>query len=133
MLAAQNGSETIESADDLRRLLTITHRPTLSIRASGTVAGTGTRFIASYQWMDYRSAMPAPQLTADSSRSEPGLNVIVRQPIPLIPGSGWRVEATAELRNLLAQGYLPLMGPGGERILLVNTPRSLRGGLAFIF
>ena len=77
--------------------------------------------------------MQAPQMNGDSSRFEPGLNVIVRQPVPLIPGSGWRVEATAELRNLLAQGYLPLTGPGGERILLVNMPRSVRGGLAFVF
>jgi hypothetical protein len=77
--------------------------------------------------------MPAPELTTALSRSEPGLNVIIRQPLNMVSGATWRVEATAELRNLLAQGYLPLTGPGGEHILLVNTPRSVRGGLAFVF
>jgi hypothetical protein len=62
-------------------------------------------------------------------RSAPGLNVCVRQPIP---GLGKRVEATAELRNVLAQGYLGINSPGGQ-LLLVDNPRSVRGGLAFIF
>jgi hypothetical protein len=43
------------------------------------------------------------------------------------------VEATAELSNMLAQGYLPLYTPDGQRILLVETPRSLKGGLSFSF
>jgi hypothetical protein len=45
---------------------------------------------------------------------------------------GKRVEATAELRNILAQGYLGIDTQGG-RLLLVDNPRSVRGGLAFIF
>jgi hypothetical protein len=45
---------------------------------------------------------------------------------------GKRVEATAELRNILAQGYLGLNTSGGH-LLLVDNPRSVRGGLAFIF
>ncbi len=133
VLAAQGGLSTIQSADELRSMLGVSHRPAVTLRASGTVKCTGTRFIASYQWTDYHSAMPAPQMSSAAAGFEPGLNVIVRQPVPLIPGTGWRVEATAELRNLLAQGYLPLTGPGGERLLLVNMPRSLRGGLAFVF
>jgi hypothetical protein len=44
----------------------------------------------------------------------------------------WRMEATADLRNLLAQGYLPL-NVAGQSLLLVETPRSFRGGLSFIF
>ena len=42
------------------------------------------------------------------------------------------IEATAELRNILAQGYLGLNTSGGH-LLLVDNPRSVRGGLAFIF
>ena len=45
----------------------------------------------------------------------------------------WRMEATADLRNMLAQGYLPLGMASGQRVLLVETPRSFRGGLSFIF
>jgi hypothetical protein len=56
---------------------------------------------------------------------------MVHQPIPSL--FGWRVEASAEVRNLLAQGYLPLTMANGQQLLLVNTPRTFRGGLAFVF
>jgi len=59
----------------------------------------------------------------------PGLNICVRQPLP---GFARRVEATADLRNLLAQGYLPV-GMGSQQLILIETPRTLRGGLAFTF
>jgi hypothetical protein len=56
----------------------------------------------------------------------------VRQPLPwsLAP---CRMEITADLRNLLAQGYLPLTVEGGRRVYLMQTPRAFRGGLSFIF
>jgi hypothetical protein len=97
------------------------------------VKTTGTRFVASYEWTDYRSSLPSPLFATQSPRPEPGLNIVLRQPIPQIPGVPWRVEASAELRNLLAQGYLPVSLPDGQQLLLVNTPRSFRGGLAFVF
>jgi hypothetical protein len=66
-------------------------------------------------------------------RPEPGLNVFIRQPIPMFPSLPWRMEATADLRNLRAQGYLPISLGDGRRLLLLQTPRSFRGGLSFIF
>jgi len=128
------GSETsIDTADDLRRMMETGHRPALTVRVSGTVKATGTRLVASYQWADYQSATPGPMFTTESARPEPGLNVIVKQPVPSIPRVPWRMEASAELSNLLAQGYLPLMTSGGNQFLLINTPRMIRGGLAFVF
>lgn len=121
------------SADELRRLMETGHRPALTLRATGVIKCTGTRFMTSYEWTDYRSMLPGPVFSTQSVRPEPGLNVMVRQPIPAIRGVPWRMEASAELRNLLAQGYLPISMPGAQQLLLVNTPRSVRGGLAFIF
>jgi hypothetical protein len=43
------------------------------------------------------------------------------------------MEASAELSNLLAQGYLPMTASNGDQFLLLNMPRSIRGGLAFVF
>ncbi len=43
-----------------------------------------------------------------------------------------RLEATAELQNGLAQGYMPVT-QGGQQVTLVQSPRALRGGLSFIF
>jgi hypothetical protein len=130
---ALNTDAGIESANDLRRALEDSHRPALTLRGTGTVKTTGTRFIASYEWTDYRSSLPGPLFATQSPRPEPGLNIIFRQPIPQIPGVPWRVEASAELRNLLAQGYLPISLADGQQLVLVNTPRSFRGGLAFVF
>ncbi len=133
VLSPRNGGVPVETADDLRRDLAAGHRPSLTLRISGAARSTGTRFIASYQWTDYRSAMPGPSFSSSAAHPEPGLNVTIRQPIPAFPGMPGRIEASAELRNLLAQGYLPLLGAGDQQLLLVNTPRSFRGGLAFVF
>jgi hypothetical protein len=58
---------------------------------------------------------------------------MIRQPLPHLTGLRGRIEATAEMRNALAQGYLPLYnGPGG-RTMLTNQPRAFRGGLSFLF
>ena len=100
---------------------------------SGTVPKIGTHFIASYQWMDQRSVTPGHLYSTQPMRPEAGLNIYVRQPIPTFFSLPWRMEASADLRNLLAQGYLPLSFPDGRRLLLVQTPRSFRGGLSFIF
>jgi hypothetical protein len=44
-----------------------------------------------------------------------------------------KMDALLDLRNLLAQGYLPVMGPDGRFVYLAQSPRSLRGGVAFTF
>jgi len=83
--------------------------------------------------MDYNNTvMPDHFYLTQSMFSETGLNVRVRQPIPALPGMPGRLEATADLVNGLAQGYLPLT-EGGQHILLAPSPRALRGGLSFIF
>jgi hypothetical protein len=41
--------------------------------------------------------------------------------------------ASAELRNLLAQGYVPISTPDGRTLYLIQNPRALRGGLSFVF
>jgi hypothetical protein len=122
----------LETADDLRTALESHHRAAFDLKGSGTIHRTGTRFMASYEWTDYKSALPGPMFSTQTARPQPGLNIMVRQPIPLFSNMPGHLEACAEMRNLLAQGYMPI-AVGGQSILLVNTPRSLRGGLAFVF
>jgi hypothetical protein len=102
-----------------------------TFRVSATARWTGTHMIASYQWTaDHRWAMPGNVYSTQAFRPMPGLNIFIRQPLP---GFARRVEATADLRNMLAQGYLPLGVFDGQRVVLVQTPRSIRGGFAIIF
>ena len=130
---APRGHGNVQTPDDLRNALVASHRQAVTLRSAGTIKHLGTRFMTSYQWTDHRSAMPVPLFTTQPARPEPGLNVMLKQPLPLIPGLPWHLEATAEMRNMLAQGYLPISVANGHSLLLVNTPRSFRGGLAFVF
>ena len=94
---------------------------------------TGTRVMSSYGWTDPRTMMPDHVFMTQDVNQSTGWNVRVRQPLPFLPAlMGGRLEATAEMRNLLAQGYLPIQA-GGRTALLTNSPKMIRGGLAFIF
>jgi hypothetical protein len=133
VLAPGTDQLATNNLDELRSAIRAERRNAVTTRAHGTFRSSGTYFIASYQWMNDRAATPANIYSTDSMRPEPGLNVYVRQPIPSFSSLPWRIEATADLRNLLAQGYLPLSTATGQQILLVQNPRSFRGGLRFIF
>jgi len=38
-----------------------------------------------------------------------------------------------DLRNLLAQGYVPVLDQDGRTVYLVQSARAVRGGLNFTF
>ncbi len=119
--------------DDLRSMIRASRRQALTARVSGISPWTGTHFAASYQLADGHAVTPSLLYSVQRARAETGLNFHVRQPIPAFSFVPVRMEATADLRNLLAQGYLPLTTLDGRRYLLMQTPRSVRGGLSFIF
>jgi len=120
--------------DELRSMIRASRRHAATARISATAPATGTHLIASYQWTDdRRSAMPGNVYSTQSVRALPGFNIYIRQPLPRFGAMPWRMEATADLRNMLAQGYLPIGMANGQQVLLVETPRSIRGGLSFIF
>jgi len=131
VLTAGNRELVTNDPDELREMIRAGHRQAATTRLSGTLPHVGTRVVVSYQWApDHRWAMPGNVYSTQSNQPAPGLNILVRQPLP---GFARRVEATADLRNMLAQGYLPLGMVSGQQVMLVETPRSLRGGLAFVF
>jgi hypothetical protein len=122
------------SPNELRSMIRNSRKHGATARVSATAPPTGTHLEASYQWTSNRRWVMSGNLySTDPNRSLTGLNVYIRQPLPHIALLPWRMEATADLRNMLAQGYLPLTMAGGEHLLLVETPRSFRGGLSFIF
>jgi hypothetical protein len=118
--------------DELRGLLETAQRQAVTAIASAAIPHAGTHFKASYQFVDDRAALVARLYSTQGMTADPGLTISVRQPIPAVLGLPFRMEATAEIRNMLAQGYLPVSSPDG-RLLLVQTPRSLRGGVNFRF
>ena len=76
--------------------------------------------------------MPGHLYLTQKALPETGWNMSVRQPLPAISGVPGRIELTGEMRNMLAQGYMPLE-VGTRRLLLIQSPRAMRGGLSFIF
>jgi hypothetical protein len=131
VLTAGNHDLTTNDPDELRSMIHAGHRQVATTRVTATAPHVGTRVVVSYQWApDHRWVMPGNVYSTQSDQPAPGLNIFIRQPLP---GLARRVEATADLRNMLAQGYLPLGMVSGQQVMLVETPRSLRGGLAFIF
>ena len=133
-LSAEGRELVSSSPDELRSMIRWGRRHAATARITATSPWTGTHMIASYQWANDHSAMMAGNLYSTRGvRPVPGFNLYIRQPIPgpgILP---WKMEATADLRNLLAQGYLPFQTAGGQRVTVVEWPRSFRGGLSFIF
>ena len=122
-----------DSPLELRDAVRRAQRTFATLRVSGTVPKIGTQVTSSYQWTDYRSLTPGHLYLTQRSLPEAGLNLSVRQPVPSMPGMPGRMEIHAEARNMLAQGYLGLDTPAGRRLLLIHTPRALRGGVSFFF
>jgi hypothetical protein len=133
-LTADNREIVSGSPDELRSMIHAGRRHAATARVTATAPWTGTHLIASYQMTaDHRWASPGHTYSTAALPQLPGLNLYVRQMIPGLSMLPWRMEATADLRNMLAQGYLSLGIAGGQQLLLVETPRSVRGGLSFIF
>lgn len=133
VMTPASDSPIYPDAISLRQAMATANRRALTLRSAGAIKHLGTHYVASYQYVDLKSAVPMASFSTQPDRMEPGLNVAFRQPIPFFAGSLGHVEATAEIRNILAQGYLPLALVDGKQVLIVNTPRVFRGGLAFVF
>jgi hypothetical protein len=118
------------SLQNAQQFINTERRHAVAAKLSGTVSRTHTRWIASYRWVNGPAITPVDMFNASPGQSDPYLNIFLRQ---RIPGFGGRMEAIIDLRNLLAQGYVPVLGQDGQTVYLVQTARSVRGGLAFNF
>ena len=132
-LTADRSEPVSSNPDELRAMIHSGRQQSMTVRVVGTSHHTGTHIVAGYQVADGRFSVPEPIYSTSSLRPQPGLNIYVRQALPILSGLPWRMEVTADLRNLLQQGYLPLATADGSRLVLMENPRMFRGGLSFIF
>ena len=122
-----------QDPEELRSILRMQRRHALAIKLKADVPATRTRVLAGYKWVLGPSVTPGDFYDESLGYAEPHLNILVRQPLPSLVVLPGRVEALADFRNLLAQGYVPIITADGERLLLVQNYRSFRGGFSFIF
>jgi hypothetical protein len=118
---------------EARKDMQVRERHALAGKLSGTLPRSKTRWVASYRWTSGSALTPVDWFNASPGQAEPYLNLFVRQPIPgmgFLPG---HMDAIVDLRNLLAQGYVPVVGQDGHTVYLVQSARSVRGGVAFTF
>jgi len=108
-------------------------RQAVAAKLKGTAPRTHTRWIASYRWVNGSALTPVDMFNASPGQSDAFLNLFIRQPIPSMGFLPGHMEAIIDVRNLLAQGYVPVVGSDGQTVYLVQAARSVRGGLAFTF
>lgn len=125
-----NLSQPDVALQQAQQYLTTQRRHSVAAKLSGTTAHTHTRWIASYRWVDGQALTPVDMFNSSPGQSDPFLNIFIRQPIPSMGG---HMEAIIDVRNLLAQGYVPVLGQDGQTVYLVQAARSVRGGVSFTF
>ena len=118
------------SLQQSQQWISTVRRHALAAKLSGTVPRSHTRWIASYRWVNGQAITPVDMFNTSPGQSDPVLNIFIRQPIPAFGG---RMEALIDIRNLLAQGYVPVVGRDGQTVYLVDSARSIRGGVSFSF
>jgi len=117
---------------DARESIRTERRQAVAAKFSGTLPKAKTRWIASYRYTGGRTLTPVDMFNSSAGQSDPYLNLFIRQPIPASFLAG-HMEILMDLRNLLAQGYVPVIGRDGRTLYLVQSARSVRGGVAFSF
>ena len=116
-----------QSPDELRSILKMHRRHALAAKLSANIPVTQTRVFAAYKWVLGPSVAPFDIYDQSLAYAEPHLNILVRQPLPSLVVLPGRLEALADFRNLLAQGYVPIITADGKRLLLVqNLPQLPR-------
>ena len=116
---------------EAKQTMRVKDRQTVAGKLSGTTARSKTHWIASYRWTGGNALTPVDIFDASPGQAAPYLSLFLRQPIPgILPG---HVDAVIDIRNLLAEGYVPVVGQDGRTVYLVQAARAVRGGVAFTF
>lgn len=118
---------------DARESSVVRYRHALAAKISGKAPCTKTRWIASYGWTSGQALTPVDMFNTSAGQADPFLNLFFRQPIPLTNGLREHMDVLVEIRNLLAQGYVPVLGQDGRTVYLVQSARAVRGGVSFSF
>jgi Carboxypeptidase regulatory-like domain len=121
------------SLQDARQHTLVRNRQSLAGKVSGTVPGSKAKWIASYRWVSGPALTPVDMFNASPGETDPFLSFFLRQPIPGTSFLPCHMDVLIDIRNLLAQGYVPVMGDDGHTVYLVQSARSVRGGVAFTF
>ncbi len=121
------------SLNSARGSMHTAQRHAFATRVSGVLPTSHTKWTTSYKWTSGQALTPVDLFNASPGQTDPFLNVVLRQPIPRMGLLPAHMEAVLDLHNLLAEGYVPVMGQDRHTVYLVQSARSVRGGVAITF
>ena len=125
--------ENLLSVNQTSTSLMNVKRHSAAAKLSGTVPKSRTKVIASYRWLSGSALTPVDMFNASAGQTDPYLSFFLRQPIPsmhILPNG---LEALIDVRNLLAQGYRPVLSNDGSTVYLVQGTRVVRAGVSYNF
>jgi Carboxypeptidase regulatory-like domain len=115
----------------LRNYLRVAPTQSFAGRVSARLP-SGTEIVTSYEWLPGGRVTTVDPFGQASAGVQPFLGVEIRQPLPALAFFPGRIEALADFRNLLAEGYSPLVHQD-DRMFLTPAYRSFRGGFSLEF
>jgi hypothetical protein len=125
--------ENLISVNQTSTSLVTVKRHAAAAKLSGTTPGTKTKVIASYRWLSGSALTPVDMFNASAGQTDPYLSFFIRQPIPAMRMLPSGLEALIDVRNLLAQGYRPVLSNDGSTVYLVQGTRVIRAGVSYNF
>lgn len=102
-------------------------------KISAQLPVTRTWVVASYGWMPQGSVTSVDPYGQASLDLLPYLGFQLKQPLPAISFLPAHIEAIADFRNSLAEGYVKLARAGEGPLALTPACRSFRGGFSVQF
>lgn len=126
-------ADALGAWQNLAQSLAASRQHSVGAKLAGYVPVSRTRWIASYKWTSGNTLSAVDAFNASPGQMDPYLSIFIRQPLPSSSLMPAKMEALLDLRNALAQGYLPVNSQDGRALYMVQSARSLRGGLAFTF
>lgn len=118
---------------NLQQSLATSRQHSIATKFAGYIPASGTRWIASYKWTSGNAVSAVDAFNASPGQADPYLSIFIRQPLPSTGFIPAKMDALLDLRNLLAQGYMPVLGQDGRTVYMVQSARALRGGVSFTF
>jgi hypothetical protein len=118
---------------DLRMVLGTRQTQIVGGRIAARLPVTRTRITTSYEWMPAGRVTEVDPYGQASMEIQPYLGIQIRQPLPNLAFLPAKIEALADFRNLLAQGYTQVSQSGEDTLVLTPAYRSFRGGFSVQF
>jgi len=122
-----------EPLKNLRSVMRARRSQTIGGRVAARIPGSKTRITTTYEWLPAGRVTEVDPYGQASLQIQPFLGVQIRQPLPALAFLPARIEALADFRNLLAQGYTTASQSGDESLVLTPVYRSFRGGFSVQF